>query len=156
MCHTTAIHDCHSHHRSQPLWLMRQPQLLCWWVWEWTPHCRGPHTAVTEITDCTCLLEIGKWTGIIKLGGKAANHYANRAGLYNQPYSKNITPNDIMCLSIKGEGCVRSRGMKKNLSTTTGCLPWHSAQRGELQYAAMRMVAGSRPVLVIAWDWHIG
>ena len=30
-------------------------------------------------------------------------------------------------------------------------LPWRSAASS---YAAMRMVAGSRPVLVIAWEWH--
>ena len=33
------------------------------------------------------------------------------------------------------------------------CLHWYSAASC---YAAMRMVAGSHPALLIAWEWHIG
>ena len=44
-----------------------------------------------------------------------------------------------------------------NMNVTLDMFLWY-VSRGAVRssYAAMRMVASSRPVLVIAWEWHIG
>ena len=44
-------------------------------------------------------------------------------------------------------------GYKSHLHTTYSRGVMHSTASS---YAAMHMVAGSRPVFVIAWEWHIG
>ena len=41
-------------------------------------------------------------------------------------------------------------------SSPTDVISHGAVRSAASSYAAMRMVAGSRPVLVIAWEWHTG
>ena len=82
---------------------------------------------------------------------------AVKAGILSTRYSRNqldLCPQRLLRDTDVNTHCTTT--LRQALKSTASVVSHGAVRSAASSYAAMHTVAGSRPVLVIVWEWHIG